>query len=301
MSYQKPPKICPVCKEEADFKFIQDYKSKEGEWSLYECSKCQVQFWLPFKNPGKTHYERGRIVRETIEPQFLYGYHKKFLKICKNFSKDTKVLDIGCGTSDLIAELRNRKCEVWGVDMDKNGINFAKKYLKLKNVYAMSCDVFFKLPNLPKFDIITFFELFEHLDNPLDFIKNINQLLKDNGTIIMSTPCRERILPNLWQSDFPPHHLTRWNEKAISNLFKKIGFKVIRVYYTDQLKFLMESLNDKFRLNLVLKTAETFKNKKIRDDKGGDRRDHGNESRSFRSLHQRLFTMRCSGTFFIAN
>jgi len=263
MSYQKSPEICPVCKEKADFKFIQDYKKEGREWSLYECSECQVQFWIPFKNPGIEHYKRTYIVRDTIEPQFLYGYHKKFLKVHKNFPKGTKTLEFGCGTGDVLAELKKRGCEVWGVDMDPVAVAFIKKHFKLENVYVMPVDEFFKLPNLPKFDLIIFFELFEHLDNPLDLIRNASQLLKDNGTIVMSTPCRERILPNLWRSDFPPHHLTRWNEKAISNLFKKIGFGVTRIYYTDQLKFLMESLNYKFRLGLVLKTAKISKSKEI--------------------------------------
>ena len=44
MSYQNPPKICPVCKKKANFKFIQDYKNERGSWSLYECSK----FWLDY-------------------------------------------------------------------------------------------------------------------------------------------------------------------------------------------------------------------------------------------------------------
>jgi 2-polyprenyl-3-methyl-5-hydroxy-6-metoxy-1,4-benzoquinol methylase len=263
MPYQNPPEVCPVCEEKSDFKFIQDYENKGGKWSLYECSKCTVQFWMPFENPGVNHYERKYIVRDTMNPQILYGYHKYFLKIQKNFPKNTRVLDLGCGTCDLLAELKKRGAEVWGVDLDKNAINFAKKYLKLENVYAMSCDEFFKLPNLPKFDMITFFELLEHLDNPLEFIQSVKNLLKEDGTIVMSTPSRERILANLWQSDFPPHHLTRWNEKAISNLFKKINFKIMYLTYTDQLKFLLESLNSKLRTGLVLKTAKVFKSQKL--------------------------------------
>jgi len=267
MPYQKLPKICPVCKEKANFKFIQDHRNEKGKWSLYQCPECQAQFWLPFKNPGVVHYERNYIVRDTMEPQFLYGYHKKFLKVHKNFPKGTKVLEIGCGTGDLLAKLKHRGCKVWGVDIDPVAINFIKKHFKLENAYAMSGDEFFRLPNLPKFDIVIFFELIEHLDNPLEFVQNISKLLKDDGMIVLSTPSRERVLPNLLECDFPPHHLIRWNEEALTNLFKKINFKIIRICYTDQLKFLLESLNHKFRLGLVLKTAKIFKNKDI-ENKG---------------------------------
>jgi len=269
MPNQQPPEFCPVCKEKANFKFFQDRKSEKGEWSLFKCSECQVQFWIPFKNPGIEHYERDYIVRDTMEPKLLYGYHKHFLKIHKDFLQGFKILDLGCGTGDLIAELQKRGCEVWGVDIDKNAVNFAKKYFNLENIYAMSCDEFFKLPNLPKFDLIMFFELIEHLDNPLEFIQNVKKLLKEDGTIVLSTPSRERILVNLWDADFPPHHLTRWNEKAISNLFKKINFRIVQISYVDKMKFLFESLNDKLRLGLVLKTAKISKSKEIDDKEKG--------------------------------
>lgn len=263
MPYQNPPKACPVCKEKADFKFIQDHKNKQGNWSLYHCSICQAQFWLPFKNPGTVHYERSYIVREGEGTQFLFGYHKKFLNLIKDIPAGTKILEIGFGTGDLLAELAKRGCEVWGMDIDKNGAEFVKKHFKLKNIYAMPDEQFFKLPNLPKFDMIIFFELIEHLDNHLEFIKRISGALKDGGKVVASTPSRERILPNLLECDFPPHHLVRWNEESLSYVFSKAGFEKESVHYADQMKFLLESLNHKLRTGLVLKVAKAAKNKNL--------------------------------------
>jgi len=267
MSYQEPPNKCPVCQRDGKFKFIQDYESgNKQKFSLFECPLCDVQFWVPFKSPGLLHYEREYRVRDFMKPHLIYEYHKRALRSYRNFSKGVRVLDIGCGTGDFIAELQNKGCEVWGVDLDKNVIKFIKKYFEIENVYAMSFDEFLKIPNLPRFDIICFFEVIEHVDNLIDFVQNVSKLLKDNGTIILGTPSRERVLVNLMESDFPPHHLTRWNQKAISELFKRINFSIVEVQYVDQLKFLIESMNVRFRLNLVLKTAKIFKSPKI-DDK----------------------------------
>lgn len=227
------PKNCPVCSGQGFLKFIQSYKCIYGNFSLYECSECNVQFWTPFKNPGKEWYEMQE--RYRLNPPKLYrGYHKKFLSLHPYFSKGTRILDLGCGTGEFIAELQKRGCEVWGVDSDIIDIDIAKQYYGLRNVYAMPFDTFFLKNDLPLFDIITFFEVIEHLDNPLIFIQNVKRLLKPDGSIFLSTPSRERMFPNLYPWDFPPYHLSRWNKKAISKLFNKIGFKIVFIDYVDE-------------------------------------------------------------------
>lgn len=276
MSHQNPPNLCPVCKEEAYFKFIQDYKNKWGEWSLYQCSKCEVQFWLPFKNLGRNWYgnesrdgyEIAYLNREIGKPKIFRGYHKQFLKSFPKNVKNTKVLDLGCGTGDFIADLQKRGCEVWGVDFNKNAINYAKECFGLENIFLMPCDEFFQLSNLPKFDIITCFEIIEHLDNPLEFIREAGRLLKPEGIIVLSTPSRERLLVNLPKWDFPPNHLTRWNKKAISNLFKKINFKIANFQYVEEFEVLYGLMVEKIRFGLVAKVKKALKNKETAVKKG---------------------------------
>lgn len=60
-----------------------------------------------------------------------------------------------------------------------------------------------------RFDIISFFEVLEHLDNPVRFIEHIRGLLKPGGHIIPSVPNRNSFLDTLAESDYPPNHLTR--------------------------------------------------------------------------------------------
>jgi len=267
MPFQQPPKICPICQEGKLFKFVKDYRSKSGKFSLFECELCKIQFWTPFKNPGVDWYEKqdSFTARGILRYKIYRDYHKKFLKLYKNLPPNIKVLDLGCGISEFIAELQKRGCEVWGVDFDKNFIEIAKKNFNLKNVYTMSFDDFFQKQDIPQFDIITFFEVIEHLDNPLKFIQNAKKILKPGGKIILSTPERERLLVNLAHLDFPPHHLTRWNREAVSNLFKKINFGISHIEHIGQFGCLMSAINEKFRTGLVNKTAELSKgnNKKL--------------------------------------
>ena len=71
-----------------------------------------------------------------------------------------------------------------------------QKLFWLKNVFVADLNSFFdgNVAEFPKFDIITFFEVLEHLDNPLYFIEGVVKLLKPNGKLVISVPSRERLL-----------------------------------------------------------------------------------------------------------
>lgn len=263
MSNQHTPKICPICKQGKKFKFIRECIKGKDKFFLYECSMCQVQFWLPFKIPGvEWHEEIAFRVKNIVKPEICRGYHKKFLQMHKNFPSGTKILDLGCAGGEFIAELEKRGCETWGVDFDKENIRVAREYFNLKNVFTMSFDEFFQKKDLPKFDIICLFAIIGYLDNPLEFIKKVKNLLKLEGIIVVNAPSRDRMLPNLNHWDFPPHYFTRWNEEAFSNLFKKRNFKISNIVYTDEFKTLQEAMTSKFRTGLVAKALAVSKNNK---------------------------------------
>lgn len=251
------PKICPICRTGKKFEFISDFTRQNIKHSLYECSDCQVQFWLPKVLTDKEWYEKEGNpyhIRDLAKLKISRGYHKLFLKRYKNFQKGTKLLDLGCGTGEFLAELEKRGCHVYGLDFDEGAIEIAKQRFGLKDVYAMSFEDFFKKENLPKFNTITFFEVLEHLDDLLEFVRGVKFLLAPSGKIVLSTPFRERMLANLNSWDFPPHHFTRWNKEAVLNLLSKEGFFVSFVDYVEEFKILSESVGSRFKTGLVAKS-----------------------------------------------
>ena len=265
MAFQNYPSVCPICKEGKQFLFIRDFQEKEHRYSLYQCLDCQVQFWEPMKNFNSEWYEDNNPykIRDILVPKIFRGYHKSFLKKHNSFSKGTKILDLGCCTGEFLFELEKRGCQVRGVDSDKEAIRIAQKYFSLKRVFAMTFEEFFQKKDLPKFDIITFFEVIQYLDDPLKFIESAKNLLKPNGTIVLSIPCRDRMLVNSSNWDFPhTGSLTRWNTTAVLNLFQKYNFTIVSVEYLEQFKILSEAFSGKLATGLVNKSIATVGDKK---------------------------------------
>ena len=91
--------------------------------------------------------------------------------------------------------------------------------------------VYNSLKNLKKnsFDVITLFDVIEHVKNPILFLKEINSLLKKNGIILIFTPNSESLgfhyLEEKNNLIIPPYHLTYFNLKSFNYLPK--NFKVI--------------------------------------------------------------------------
>ena len=81
------------------------------------------------------------------------------------------------------------------------------------------------------FDIITFFEVLEHQDDPKGFVSKVMRLLKPYGCIAGSVPNRNVPLKD-WQwfrdvGDFPPHHFTRWSKRCLEGFLTSMGFEEI--------------------------------------------------------------------------
>lgn len=265
MPFHQPPKFCLICIEETNFRFVRDYRNKDGAFSLYECPECQIQFWMPFNNSEAKWYKSPLGIKYYQKPERFY--HKFFLKRHR-FFPGTKILDLGCGTGEFLNELKKNNCEVFGVDISKTATNVAKNVFKIKNIYTMSCDEFFNLPDLPKYDVITFFEILEHLDNPREFINKIKLLLEPHGFIAMSIPSRKRLLPDFCSWDFPPGHLTRWDKKSIQNFLQNNGFSSQIVVYGEGFDYIFKEILLKIMDINFFKKTKFLENKIIQGKTG---------------------------------
>lgn len=100
-----------------------------------------------------------------------------------------EVLDIGChhGIFDVRAIKMGYK--VTGLDISPNYLKEAEKNAKDSNVELPL--IFASLENLPKdkkYDTIVLMEILEHLENLSENFINIKELLKEDGTIIITVP-----------------------------------------------------------------------------------------------------------------
>lgn len=225
---------CPSCNSSISVLSKRNYFFKMKKFELYHCHKCDLMFWFPLLMDYQI-YKHSNVSLYT-------AYHADLMGSLEISShpldaipiKNGSLLDVGCATGTFLKYAQKKGFTVYGVDFDEISIENAKKK-GLKNVYTMSLDEFYDFANSVglKFNIITFFDVLEHQDNPSRFIERIRDLLKDNGFILGRVPNRNRFLQRLrfeLDYDFPPHHFLMWSERALRNFLERFGFKDVNVY-----------------------------------------------------------------------
>lgn len=162
----------------------------------------------------KTHWwfsARRRVLKKTMERFFR---NEKF----------QDVLEIGCGSGGNLKFLSGFG-KIHGSELDEISRKFANK----RNL----CKVFYgKLPDdintSKKFDLICIFDVLEHVDKDSDSLKKINELLNNNGYLVITVPA----FMFLWsEHDVSSHHKRRYRKAQLANLLKVNGFQLEFISY----------------------------------------------------------------------
>jgi len=103
--------------------------------------------------------------------------------------KGLHILDAGCGGGLAPEAMASLGAEVTGIDISEEAISAARKHAadaKLSINYRLG-KAEDMAGSVPKFDIITAFEVLEHAENVEKFLGTLFNLLKPRGLLIVST------------------------------------------------------------------------------------------------------------------
>lgn len=119
-------------------------------------------------------------------------------KIRPHLSKDVVLCDIGCGPhAQLLRDLSGYIKE--GVGIDKKITEGKSGNITLKNILLED-----KLPLPDKsVDAVTLLAVLEHLERPVEILKEAHRILRLGGTLLITVPT----VPNQWLGEFLAYRL----------------------------------------------------------------------------------------------
>jgi SAM-dependent methyltransferase len=118
---------------------------------------------------------------------------------------------------------------VTGVDFNPQAVQTARERYGLEDVYCGTLEEFVRDRSPVAFDVVTAFEVLEHVEAPKGFLARIGRLVRPGGFLALSVPYRDRWprLRSVEQWDIPPHHLSRWSKKALTTALEAAGFAIV--------------------------------------------------------------------------
>jgi O-antigen biosynthesis protein len=148
----------------------------------------------------------------------LLEEHYERYRFAMSFAENKNVLDIACGTGYGTNMLSKKANTAVGVDVSKDSIDFAKKNYTGTNLKYIAASV--EEPLFPKdsFDVICSFETIEHLQDELrrKYLANLKNWLKQNGTLILSTP-NKMITSPFTEKPLNTYHVLEFTKIALLN------------------------------------------------------------------------------------
>lgn len=178
---------------------------------------------------SKGYYEgdptRSAYVDYQLDKPLIVRNMKKFLSFLPKGVPKRKLLDVGCAFGYCVELALREGYDAYGFDPSAFAAKKAADLVGKKRIQEATIQE----AKYPKgsFDIITMFDVFEHLENPLEDMKKLRSLLKPHGVILMATGDTQsvaaRIMKRRWTFFIPPQHIFFFHRGNVKTLLHNAG------------------------------------------------------------------------------
>ncbi|MFA5022541.1 MAG: class I SAM-dependent methyltransferase [Patescibacteria group bacterium] len=229
---------CYLCRSE-NLKVVRTKLRHDISRNVLECQDCGLNFLEPKNKDLKEYYQQDYrqlytpVIGKKLSSKETFEMYLPQQQIHLDQLKDIlkpemKVLDVGCSSGHFLYSIKDKVKEVTGIEFNKDDAEFVNKELGIK-VYSQPIAE----TDLPQqhFDLITAFQVLEHVQDPINFLVDLKKYLKPDGYICLEVPNVCDALLYLYQIEpyaafwFREPHLFNFSPKTLGLVLEKAGFK----------------------------------------------------------------------------
>ncbi|HID64255.1 MAG TPA: class I SAM-dependent methyltransferase [Anaerolineae bacterium] len=230
---------CGATEERALFEGPDRLHHLPGTFRVVECLRCG---WIR-QNPRPTAETIGyyyppdyasfiRAIED--EPRTWRRWDRRYGILKRRWAVERllprgRLLDVGCATGIFLHEMQQAGWDVVGVEPNPNAASYAQQRFGLLVHVGMLRQV--GLPSA-SFDVITLWDVLEHLHTPWADLMEAHRLLVDGGLLVIRIPNLEspeaRWFGPLWLGWDLPRHLYFFPRQALVAALSELGFTVER-------------------------------------------------------------------------
>ena len=228
---------CPVCDDDR----TRPLCDKQG-FSIVQCRTCRLRYvnprptreWLDAwyrheyfsssheETSGAQHLQQGAIKTATAQLR---------LQLLGPSGPTGRLVDMGCGGGFFVRAAATGGWEAIGIEPSVEAARYAARAQQVRVVAG-------RLEATPfadaRFDVITMFDVLEHVFCPSACLTEARRLLAPGGRLVIETPNMAGWLPRLMGQRHPwirpPEHLTYFTPSTLCRLLEQCGFQVEQLH-----------------------------------------------------------------------
>jgi len=253
---------CPVCQSPLPDPImdIRDHFLTGETFRLLKCRRCGCGVTDPWPE-GQEMNRYYRTEEYISHSASSTGIINKLYLLIRTFTLRKKyrlvrrvtgrswgsILDVGCGSGELLQLFRKRHWIVGGIEPDENTRRKAisRYHLPISDSVALQ-DML-----SGTFDVITCWHSLEHIAFLPDTLTQLRRLLAPGGTLIVAVPNHDSrdamIYGPFWAAWDMPRHLFHFTPGAMEALMKQHHFRIVETIPLKMDAYYISMLSEKYR------------------------------------------------------
>src|ERR1700728_2400490 len=228
--------VCPICggAQLADLLVAPDrFHLRKQMYRLLRCQSCTGVWQTEPPTPGEMgeHYtEDYHNAIVSAGEGFAQSRWKDQVKTILRYKSGGALLDMGCSSGGFLSTMMGPAWKLYGTEMEEST---AERARISTGAYVFVGDAV-EAPFLPaSFDVITCFDVLEHVYSPREFLAKVQEWLKPGGIFYAMMPnidsWEARLFGTHWFGLELPRHLGHFSPRSLRYLMAELGLEEVCV------------------------------------------------------------------------
>ncbi len=235
---------CRVCGNHSSDGFDELYRY--ADFAMVRCRNCSFCF-VPSFYREKISYKEYK--DESVAAQVRAGNnwikeqrHLLRFDLIRKYKPGGSLFDIGSGWGHFLATGKKLGYDVYGVELANQPYLYSKDELNL----PVDRVDFLQMNEDKKFDVLTMWDVLEHIDLPDKFIEKCSKLQSCGGYLFIQVPQIDSFISKRFKSKWKMislDHVNYFSRETIKKLLAQYGYEVVQLKSSIEIKlFIMYTL-----------------------------------------------------------
>jgi 2-polyprenyl-3-methyl-5-hydroxy-6-metoxy-1,4-benzoquinol methylase len=236
-------RTCPVCDEDNSRELF-----KKNGGTYVACEECTMIYLNPVLKDDaiRNYYSLNTSVQaisHQLERDFYESIYREGLNLISSVIPGGRILDVGCSSGLFLNVAKGSGWSTFGTELNQTELEMARA-----SGHVLWSGMIEEIPKDELFDVITLWDVFEHLKDGRGFLETARNRLTPNGALFLQIPnggsFAARLLQDKCNVFDGVEHVCLYSVETIALLMEKCGWRIESMSSViDELKPILNHLN----------------------------------------------------------